>query len=103
MREIDHFHEELYRLYHYYLPDYDFEKIKESTAELIKRMGKLNQAQLPKRYHEKEEAFIKAREILSGSLQQLQKVIEAESEKEVVVEAVETMHSDFKTLMAVFE
>jgi hypothetical protein len=30
-------------------------------------------------------------------------VIEAESEKEVGVEAVETMHSNFKTLMAVFE
>lgn len=103
LREIDHFHQELYRLYHSYLPDYDLEKIKKSTAELIKRMEALNQAQLPKRYQKKETAFYIAREKLSSSLQHQQKVIEAESEREVVVAAVEKMHSDFRSLMAVFE
>ena len=34
MKEIDHFHQELYMLYHYYMPDYDIEKISTSVTEL---------------------------------------------------------------------
>ncbi len=47
LKEIDAFHQELYRLYHYYMPAYDLEKIRVSTAELINRMEPIKQAQLP--------------------------------------------------------
>ena len=37
MKEIDQFHQELYMIYHYYMPDYDLEKIKSSANELVVR------------------------------------------------------------------
>ena len=41
LKEIDQFHQELYMLYHYYMPDYDLQKINASTTELLLRIARL--------------------------------------------------------------
>lgn len=47
--ELASFHEVLYRIYHYYLPNKDEAKLKESLPLLSTRMEVLNKAVLPKR------------------------------------------------------
>lgn len=103
MKEIDFFHQELYMLYHYYLPDYDIEKLRSSTAELIKRMDPLDAAQLPARLKEKQDSFDKARQGLRNSLMQLQKTISDNPDQATVSNAVESMHDHYQAMMAVFE
>jgi hypothetical protein len=103
LKEIDFFHQELYMLYHYYLPDYDIEKIQLSTAELIKRMDPIDAAQLPARLKEKQDSFDKARQALRESLVQLQKTVAIDADKETVSSAVESMHDQYQAMMAVFE
>jgi hypothetical protein len=103
LKEIDFFHQELYMLYHYYLPDYDIDKIRTSTAELIKRMDPIDMIQLPPRLAGKKDAFDKARQTLRESLLHLQKTVTTDADKGTVSSAVESMHDQYQTLMAVFE
>ncbi len=103
MKEIDVFHQELYMLYHYYMPDYDLEKIRVSTAELINRMEPIQQIQLPPRRKNKQEAFDQARQSLSAALVELEKVINNDSVKDTVLKSIEKVHDQYRALVAVFE
>jgi hypothetical protein len=103
MKEVDVFHQELYMLYHYYLPDYDLEKIRVSTAELISRLEPINQVQLPPRRQAKQEAFDQARQSLAGALAELEKVIKNDPGKDSVIQAIEKVHDQYRALVGVFE
>jgi hypothetical protein len=103
MKEIDQFHQELYMLYHYYLPDYDLQKIRTSTAELIKRMEPVNAATLPARLSNKQEAFDQAKKSLLEALLQLQEVSKGDPERAVVEKSIEKVHDQYQALIAVFE
>ena len=71
LKEVDDFHKTLYMLYHYYVPNYDYDKIKKSVDELIKKMKAINTAELPKRLKERQKEFNKARKELTSSLNEL--------------------------------
>ena len=103
MKEIDTFHQELYMLYHYYMPEYDAEKITSSTTELIKRMQALNEAQLPPRLKGKQQTFDQAKKSLNTALAQLQEAITDGSDKETVIAAIESVHTGYQELIGIFE
>ncbi len=103
MKEIDHFHQELYLLYHYYMPDYDVGKIRTSVTELIPRMEAIKDAKLPVRLKDKQPEFDQAKSELSESLEKLQMVTQAEAPKEEVLKAIEIMHTKYQLLIGVFE
>ena len=103
MKEIDHFHQELYMLYHYYMPDYDIEKISASVTELIARMEPIKKADLPARLKDKKQEFEQSKSDLSESLNELQKVIKDEAQKEQVLKAIEIMHTKYQIMVGVFE
>jgi uncharacterized protein (UPF0305 family) len=103
MKEIDYFHQELYMLYHYYMPEYDIEKISASVTELIARMEPIKKANLPARLKDKQQEFEQSKSELSESLNKLQKVIKDESQKEQVLKAIEIMHTKYQIMVGVFE
>jgi len=103
MKEIDAYHVVLYELYHYYLPNYNFNKIKSSVEELNKKMTAINKAEMPKRIAEKKEKFIKSKSNLETSLSELYNVVKSGDNKEKITKAVELMHSRYQDLVAVFE
>lgn len=102
LKEIDDFHAVLYRLYHEYTPAYDLEKIRQAVGELQPKMQALNEAVLPERLKSKEAAFLPARTKLAGSVDMLAKTVTSNDEEKIKA-AIETMHSDYEALQAVFE
>ena len=103
LKEIDHFHQELYMLYHYYLPEFDRQKIGDSAKEMITRLEAVKKAQLPARLKDKQQAFDQVNEDLSGALVALQQTIADESPKDQVTAAIESVHDKYQTLVAIFE
>jgi hypothetical protein len=103
MTEVDVFHQELYMLYHYYMPDYDLEKIRVSTAELVSRMEPIKQAQLPPRRQDKQKAFDQRKQSLSGALAELEQAVKNDPGKDSVIQAIEKVHDQYRALVAVFE
>jgi len=103
MKEIDHFHQELYMLYHYYMPDYDLQKIRVSSAELLTRMEPIEKAVLPSRLKDKAEVFEESTIALRKALLNLQQTIKENPQKEQVVQGIERVHDKYQTLVGIFE
>jgi hypothetical protein len=102
LKELDEFHAVLYMLYHYYLPDYDIEKIRASASELKQKMAALNQSSLPERLRQKESGFEAARAKLSRSVDALESVVRSDDRK-TVENAISVLHADYQALNRIFE
>jgi hypothetical protein len=100
--EIDEFHTALYPLYHYYLPEYNLDKIKSSAEALAEKMSVLNRATLPERMKNKEANFTAKRASLSNAVSFLQLALATEK-KETIKAAIEHVHTDYQSLEKVFE
>ncbi len=100
--ELDEFHKTLYVLYHYYLPDYNYDKIKTSVDTLIVKMEKLNKADLPKRLKNKEKEFKQARNELNTALKDLKSVLKSQ-DKQKIIDKIELMHSKYQSIEAIFD
>ena len=102
MKEIEAFHEVLYMLYHYYMPENAMDKIRSSGKDLRARMDSLNAATVPERLKKKEEAFVAARATLSASVDGVNAAVNTNDEKKIK-EAINIMHSDYEKLEKVFQ
>lgn len=100
--ELARFHESLYKIYHYYLPNKDAQAFKEALPMLQARMDTLNKAALPKRLAGKQMEFDKARAVLSDKIQKLLQnqpcCTWTYTEK-----AVEEMHSAYQAVEQLFD
>jgi hypothetical protein len=101
LKEIDLFHSELYMLYHYYLPEWNIEKIRTSAVELEARIELLNKAQLPKRLASKKEEFDSARQNLGSSVKELKEVVKS-NDKDLISKKIEEMHAKYQELDHIF-
>jgi len=99
LKEVDAFHKVLYVVYHQYLPDKDYVRIKEAGAELTARAEGIAQAALPKRLEPRTEAFRKA----AAELLEAARAIAAASPDASLAPAVEHLHSKYQALEKVFE
>ncbi|RCK75852.1 MAG: hypothetical protein IGBAC_1127 [Ignavibacteriae bacterium] len=102
VKELDDFHKSLYLLYHYYLPDYNYDKIKESVDTLLIKIEKLNKAELPKRVKSREKEFNKARKELNSALKDLKSVLKSK-DKQKIIDKIELMHTKYQAVEAVFD
>jgi hypothetical protein len=100
--EIEEFHAALYLLYHYYLPDYDIQKIRASIDLLTEKMAALNNASLPERMKVREARFLAQRASLSNAVRFLEPAFNS-GKKEGIISAIEHVHSDYQGLEKVFE
>ena len=103
LKEIDAFHQVLYMVYHYYMPEDQFDKIKEATAQLKTRSLDITKAQLSAKQKTKEEQFNKLSAELVSAVNNLDAVVSAGNDKENIRKAVETMHSKYEELEKVFD
>jgi hypothetical protein len=102
LKEIDAFHQVLYMIYHYYMPEHNMEKLGPAVKELSARMDTLDTAMLPERLQTKEAAFQAARKKLSASVAYVKGVMASKDEKRIT-SAIRAMHSDYESLEKVFE
>lgn len=100
--ELDAFHRELYKLYHYYAPEYDVEKIRSATAAMGERLPALAKAQLPKRLADRQERFERAVKDLDAAVADLSAKV-ASGDREAILAAVERVHTAYQVTESVFE
>ncbi|MFH1194985.1 MAG: hypothetical protein V1720_04695 [bacterium] len=103
VKELDAYHQVLYMLYHYYIPDYNYDKVKASVEELLIKMQDLNKAVLPERLAAKTADFDAARKNLSTSLNALNDAVINNIGQDKIKAAVEVMHSNYQKVEAVFD
>jgi len=100
--ELEAFHKELYKLYHYYTPEYNLEKIKMAVQDMQDKIIPLKEAQLPERLAEKQEEFENSVMELDKRLNELAKALKWDS-KEKVMEAVEKVHAAYQKTELLFD
>ncbi len=102
LKELDQFHQTLYVLYHYEMPEYKLDKIKVSVATLKEKMGPLNAAKLPARLNNKQAEFDAARIKLASSLDDVIAII-ATNKEHKIKDAIEKMHTNYQGVEKVFD
>lgn len=102
-KEIDNFHQELYMIYHHFLPNYDYEKLKRAVTMLRARNESVFVSKLPEKLKAKQEAFNKAKVELDNAVQDLFGIVLSVDDKEKITKAVEVVHSKYQELEKVFD
>jgi hypothetical protein len=102
LKELDAFHQVLYKLYHYDYPEYDLEAIRASVKGLQDKMAGLEQATLHPRLQSKQAEFEAGRKELGAAVDDLMKILEAGKDKKTVEDAIEGMHDKYVALESVF-
>ncbi len=99
--ELDEFHQEMYKLYHYYMPAYDVEKMREAAAAMREKLLPLQAVQLPERLAASQGSF-------DGSVAELARQVESlgasleSPDREGVTAAVEAVHAAYQRTEAIF-
>jgi hypothetical protein len=100
--ELAGFHEVLYRIYHYDLPNEDRKSLVERLPALTAEMDTLNAAVLPERRANAKEKFEAARADLSAKVDVVARVA-PEGEWAETAKAIEEMHAAYQAVEKVFD
>lgn len=103
VKEMDAFHQDLYLIYHYYMPNSEIDKIKALLESLNTKAEALTKVKLSKKLESKQENFLKAAEDLKLSVSELAKAINNKSDKKTIDKAVDKMHSKYEQLEKIFD
>ena len=103
LKEVDAFHQELYMLYHYNMPEYDYMKIQKSAVVLKAKMKDLMKAQLSERMQAKKDSFEKCKTELNTAVDMLSEVMVKGDDKTAINTAVDAVHSKYQELEKVFD
>jgi hypothetical protein len=103
LKEVEAFHQILYPLYHYYMPENNKDKIKESVLELQTKMEELDKAVLPDRLSQKRKLFEQKRIELDKAVKYLVKVVKEIDDEETITKAIKDMHNKYQSLENVFD
>jgi hypothetical protein len=101
VKELDAFHQELYKLYHYYMPNDEQENIYRSALAMQSKMPPLKEVELRGRFSARQERFQTAVAELDTAVNQLAELVKKKN-KAAVREAVEKVHSAYRQAEAVF-
>jgi len=71
LAELESFHQELYKVYHYYLPEGDAGKIADAIPVMQERCASLEEVTLPAKYVDKQEQFNQAVQELKVALDEV--------------------------------
>jgi hypothetical protein len=102
LKEMNAFHEALYKIYHYYLPNKDQKSLKEILPTLKAKMDTLDRATLPQYLAAKQESFTQARTELSKKVKRVAAVA-PKGDWTRTKTAIEEMHTAYQTLEKTFD
>jgi hypothetical protein len=103
VKELDVFHQSLYLLHHYYVPENKTALIKAAADSLSQKMVALNGAALPKRLEAKTEQFKKALKNLDEAVRTFAAAVKAEKGKDEIAKLENTLHARYQVVEKVFE
>ncbi len=96
------FHEELYKLYHYYAPEYDLANIRVQAKAMQDKIPALKESKLSKKLESRQKDFDAAVLALSAECDAFMKTC-AKDDKDAVLAAVEKVHSAYVKTEKIFE
>jgi hypothetical protein len=100
--ELDAFHQEMYKLYHYHAPQYDLAQIRATVTAMQEKLPALKKAPLPKRLTDRQKDFDAAVVQLETAVAELGKTAQGE-DKKAILAGVETVHSAYQQTERVFD
>ena len=100
--ELEAFHQELYKLIHYYKPADDEAKIHEAALAMIEKLEPLRAATLPERLADRQGDFDAAVAVLGDRLGELDEALHG-SDAEAIDAAVDAVHGAYGAVGGVFE
>lgn len=101
--EFDAFHQALYMLHHYYMPENKSDRIKASADSLSLKMVALNEAPLPIRLEAKSDQFSDARTNLGESMKAFAEAVKAKKSRNMLGKSENTLHARYQVLEKVFD
>ena len=101
VKELDAFHQEMYKLYHYYLPNYDLVKIRETVAAMQEKLPALKEAQLHRRLQDRKEKFDAAVAELETAVNNFADAVKKD-DKKAIEAAVEEVHTCYQGCEEIF-
>jgi len=102
VQELEAFHQEMYTLYHYYMPAYDLPKIRQTVDAMEVKLEALLSVKLPNRQSGKQVEFEQAVAELSLRVAALVQQLEKPS-KAAVSKAIESVHTAYQSTVKIFE
>jgi len=99
--ELDAFHQELYKLYHYHMPNFELDLIRGDVAAMLEKVVPLKAAQLSTRLASRQEDFQAAVENLESELNKLAEAIKT-SQKQEIADAVDRLHTAYQNTEKIF-
>lgn len=100
--ELESFHQELYKVIHYYKPADDEENIHRATAAMIEKLEPLEAATLPERLADRQAEFDEGVAALAERLGELDEALHA-SDADATSAAIDAVHSAYGVLAGMFE
>jgi hypothetical protein len=98
---LDAFHQELYKLYHYYAPEYDLPEIRTQAAAMKEAIPALQESKLPKKLADRQKDFDAAVVSLSSAVDELVATASTE-DKDAILAAVEKVHMAYVKTEKIF-
>jgi hypothetical protein len=99
---LESFHQEMYKLYHYYAPAYDLAKIREAAAAMQAKIEPLKGAELPKRLADRRADYDAAVQELEAAVVEFAGKVKTDSKEEILA-AVEKVHAAYQKAEKVFD
>ena len=100
--ELDAFHQELYKLYHYHMPNFELDLIREDVAAMVEKIIPLKAVQLSTRLESRQEDFQAVVDNLESELIKLDEAVKT-GEKQEISDAVERVHTAYQNTVKIFE
>jgi uncharacterized protein YukE len=102
VKELEAFHQELYKLYHYYTPEYDLEKIQAEVPVMQEKLAALKEATLPSRLSDRQADFQAAVQDLEAACSELAEIITQDNQEKIKA-AVEKVHTAYQNTAKIFD
>jgi len=102
LKEMDAFHQALYVVYHKYLPDKEYDKIRAAGADLLTKAEAIAKATLPKRLEAKTELFKRAAGELLEAVKELDAANQAH-DHDGMEKGIDKVHAKYQALEKLFD
>jgi hypothetical protein len=103
VKEVEEFHQVLYMLYHHYMPNGNYEKIKEAASEMKLKIDLVKKVELSKRLKSKTEKFKEYVNQLILDVNSLNSSVKSDYNKGVIDPSIEKIHSKYVQIEKLLE
>ena len=101
--ELESFHQELYKVVHYYAPANDAARLHEAVAAMLEKIEPLKAAELPERLADRQSEFDSGVVSLEERVRELDEALHGSSGDEGIQAAVDAVHGAYGALSGLFE